>query len=172
MSSQTLAANATGSSGRMPSTSNAWSYRRPAYSLIFSASPASFAETSFLKTGCFALSSSTRWLLGMPSASADGSRRSTRSISSESGPSVVMQAGASVRRAETATFLSPKASFIAVKSDSFSLVASSASFFSSSVARSRSPVATFLSSKVRSSVSGSAPSATAFSAASRAASSS
>ena len=57
------------------------------------------------------------------------------------------------------TTSSPRASFMALNRSSLALAASSADFFSSSVARSRSPEETFFSSRLRSSVSGSAPSA-------------
>ena len=71
-----------------------------------------------------------------------------RSISSDTGPSVVTADGASVRRVDTATFVtaSPSCSFMALSRASLSFSASSASFFSSSEAKSRSPDATFLSS--------------------------
>ena len=130
----------------MPSTSSAWLYSRSAYRRILSLSPASWAAFSVSNTGCLAFSSSTR--CDFTPSGPSGPFDSTRSISSDTGPSVVTHAGASVRRADTATFVTslPSASFSALNRSSFSFVASSASFFSSSVAKSRSPDATFLSS--------------------------
>ena len=129
-----------------PSTSSAWLYSSSAYSFTLSASPASCAARSTSNTACFAFTSSTRSDL-MPSPPS-GICAMMRSISSDTGPAAVMQAGASVRRDDTATFVteSPSASFIAANRASLSFVVSSASFFSSSEAKSRSPDATFFSS--------------------------